>query len=171
MVRRIEFESPEYWEFFRIRQSELHRPIGLTYSEAERGAERVCLHLVVQGRRSRERGSGPRVQTVRADEEGSSPEGSGDAVVLGGALLSPWSDHALKMRQVAVALDSREQGMGRVLVRAAEEVARELGYEWIVAHARAKVVPFYEKLGYSVRRASFQEVGILHRLVLRRLFV
>ncbi|MBO4434028.1 MAG: GNAT family N-acetyltransferase [Bacteroidales bacterium] len=58
----------------------------------------------------------------------------------------------------------RGKGYGRDIMLSAMQVCRErLGCRRIVVHAQQQVIPFYEKLGFRVTSALFDECGILHR--------
>jgi predicted GNAT family N-acyltransferase len=49
------------------------------------------------------------------------------------------------------------------MIQASEDWAVQAGFAEIVLHARANVVPMYEKLGYEVIGEPFEEVTIPHR--------
>ena len=66
-------------------------------------------------------------------------------------------DGCLHVEQVTVVPDRGGQGIGRRLMLAAEEVAREQGYEWMTLTAFRDVPfngPFYESLGWRVLSAA-----------------
>ena len=69
---------------------------------------------------------------------------------------------AAKVERVAVRGAARGRGVGVALMRAVEDRARERGLTEAVLHAQVAVAPFYEKLGYGVRGATFDEAGIPH---------
>ncbi len=83
--------------------------------------------------------------------------------ILGCLMLRRLDEMRMKLRQMAVSPEVQRLGIGRLLVGKAEEVARQQGCQRMELHARAHAVGFYEKLGYQVEGASFQEVGIPHR--------
>jgi ribosomal protein S18 acetylase RimI-like enzyme len=68
-----------------------------------------------------------------------------------------------RLRAMAVDVPLQRMGLGGRLVRRLEEEVGMRGIRTVVLHARAEVVGFYERLGYSVRGEPFTEVGILHR--------
>lgn len=58
----------------------------------------------------------------------------------------------------------RGKGYGRDIMLSAIRVCREqLGCRRIVVHAQQQVIGFYEKLGFHVTSALFDECGILHK--------
>lgn len=75
----------------------------------------------------------------------------------------------LKMRQMAVRADLQGKGIGQALVRFSENAAATLGCRIIELHAREFAVTFYEKLGYERSGDTFQEVGIPHVYMEKRL--
>lgn len=73
------------------------------------------------------------------------------------------------MKQVAVEPSWQQKGIGKMLVEAAEDYARESGYDIIFCHARETAVPFYLKRGYEISGAPFTEVTIPHVYMEKRL--
>lgn len=76
--------------------------------------------------------------------------------------MRPPIEKKVKMRQVAVELSYRGQGLGTELVKYAEEYCRKNDYRVIVLHARKTALNFYERLGYKKAGFEFIEVGIPH---------
>ena len=74
-----------------------------------------------------------------------------------------------RLFQMAVHPRLQGQGLGARLVRHLEEVLRRRGYVRVHLHARAAVVPFYERLGYRTCGEPYEEVGIPHRTMERLL--
>lgn len=83
--------------------------------------------------------------------------------VLGCVLFNPEDAHGGRLFQMAVASHLQGQGMGALLVRGLETELVKRGFTHVHLHARAPVVPFYERLGYAVYGEPFTEVGIPHR--------
>ncbi len=83
--------------------------------------------------------------------------------VLGCVLFNPEDAHGGRLFQMAVAPPLQGQGLGARLVRALEAELVRRGFTHVHLHARAPVVPFYERLGYAVYGEPFTEVGIPHR--------
>ena len=74
-----------------------------------------------------------------------------------------------RLFQMAVHPRLQGQGLGARLVRHLEEALRSRGYARVHLHARAAVVPFYERPGYRTYGEPFDEVGIPHRTMERLL--
>lgn len=74
-----------------------------------------------------------------------------------------------QIKQVVVDPEVRGLGLGCGIMGYAEEEARALGVEIVYVHARHYVVSFYEHLGYSVVGEAFNEVGMEHYVMEKRL--
>ncbi|NPC74359.1 MULTISPECIES: GNAT family N-acetyltransferase [Corallococcus] len=83
--------------------------------------------------------------------------------VLGCVLFHPEDAHGGRLFQMAVSPSLQKKGLGAQLVRALEEELRTRGFRHVHLHARAPVVPFYERLGYAPYGELYEEVGIPHR--------
>lgn len=91
-----------------------------------------------------------------------------DGRPIGAARLRPYADEAAKLERVAVLPSERGTGVGRALVAAVEAAASER-FDQVVLHAQEPVVAFYERLGYQVTSEPFEEAGIDHREMRKRL--
>ena len=90
--------------------------------------------------------------------------------VVGCVLFHPEGDGSGgRLYQMAVRPDLQGQGLGARLVRHLEAELRARGVRHVHLHARASVVPFYERLGYAVEGEPYVEVGIPHRNMARDL--
>ncbi len=135
-INYIEFGTPEYDEAVALRCDILRKPIGRVF-EPE--------HLL--------------------EEYSDTILGCYDAqaVLVGCLHLSKIQDDTLKMRQVAVKENQQGKGIGRKLVEMSEAFARRYGYTKIVLHARQVAIDFYLRLDYTIVGEPFEEVGIPHR--------
>lgn len=141
IFREVRLGAPEYAAALRLREEILRQPLGLVLSAEELSVEPECRHFVALAERE----------------------------VIATLLLKPLDAQTVKMRQVAVAPAWQRSGVGAGLVRFAENVARELGFQTIVANARETAVGFYRRLGYAVEGEPFLETTIPHRRVSKRL--
>ena len=126
---------PLYAGELELRFRVLREPLGFTRAQVAFPFESGSLHLVAH---------------------------EGDTV-LGCVLFNPEDAHGGRLFQMAVAPHLQGQGLGARLVRSLEEELRRRGFTHVHLHARAPVVPFYERLGYAVYGEAFTEVGIPHR--------
>jgi predicted N-acetyltransferase YhbS len=89
--------------------------------------------------------------------------------VRGCVLFHPEDGRSGRLFQMAVRPELQGQGVGARLVRELEAELSRRGFTHVHLHARAQVVPFYERLGYAVYGDAFVEVGIPHRHMQRDL--
>ncbi len=133
-VRVIDYGSAEYALELKLRSQVLREPLGLQLTKKDLSQDQSNIHLAAF---------------------------SGDRLV-GCLLLKPEPSACAKMRQVAIDPGFQGQGIGKMLVHHCEQVARESKFAEIVLNARESAVPFYLSLGYQVEGESFEEVGIPH---------
>lgn len=74
-----------------------------------------------------------------------------------------------KIGRVAVKSTFRGQGLATRLMRFLEEIARREEQSKITLDAQLPVIPLYEKLGYQVYGPVFDDAGIDHRKMSKRL--
>jgi YbgC/YbaW family acyl-CoA thioester hydrolase len=67
-----------------------------------------------------------------------------------------------KIGRMAVAAASRHSGVGRAVLDALLQTARERGDRQAMLHAQISAVPFYERAGFVRRGAEFDDAGIAH---------
>ena len=89
--------------------------------------------------------------------------------VVGCVLFHPESAEDGRLYQMAVVPALQGTGIGTRLVHALESELSRRGFRSVHLHARAHVVPFYERLGYAVWGDPFEEVGVPHRHMRRAL--
>ncbi len=140
-IRLLEHGSPLYEETVVLRDEILRKPLGLTFTPEQLGAEASDYHLACY---------------------------DGDQL-LGCLILTPLAGDALKMRQVAVAEDAQRRGVGRAMVEFSEDFARRNGFREIVLNARETAAPFYDTLGYQRLGERFEEVTIPHWKMIKQL--
>ncbi|WP_068785047.1 GNAT family N-acetyltransferase [Paenibacillus phocaensis] len=74
-----------------------------------------------------------------------------------------YKDNAAKMQRIAVRQEFRSKGVGKILLLALEELARELGLTKSVLDAQCQAEGFYAKLGYeTISTEPFDDAGIPH---------
>jgi predicted GNAT family N-acyltransferase len=85
-------------------------------------------------------------------------------VGAGRLLLVPGDANDLPhIGRVAVLAPYRGQGVGRALMAALHELAREQGYRGATLAAQTHALGFYRKLGYVARGEVYFEAGIEHQ--------
>jgi predicted GNAT family N-acyltransferase len=140
-VKTIVHNSPEYRAAVTLRSSILRQPLGLSFSADELSAEVDSHHIGCYL----------------------------DGELVGCLVLKPIDVRQIQMRQVAVDEKVKGTGIGRMMVKYSEELARKLGFQEMVLHARETAVPFYELLGYSRVGDRFSEITIPHWVMVRKL--
>jgi predicted GNAT family N-acyltransferase len=138
-LKTIFHNSPEYDAEVTLRSSILRQPLGLSFSADELSAEADSHHV------------GCYI----------------DGVLVGCLVLKPIDVKQIQMRQVAVDEKVKGRGIGRLMVNYSEDLARKLGFQKMVLHARETAVPFYELLGYAKVGDRFTEVTIPHWVMVR----
>ena len=141
MIEEVTFGSLLYEQTLAFRDAHLRRPIGLTLSALDVEDEDRQIHLAVV-------------------EEGA---------ILATLVLKPTPSNTVKLRQMAVEPATRGRGIGALLVRHAEHVARERGFAAVEMNARVAARGFYEKLGYVPSGEAFIDVTIPHIRMTKRL--
>jgi predicted GNAT family N-acyltransferase len=74
-----------------------------------------------------------------------------------------------KLERVAVLPERRGEGLGTRLTREAERVAREEGFDRLRLAAQTHATGFYDRLGYEAVGEVFEDAGIPHRSMVKRL--
>ncbi|MBP8943221.1 MAG: GNAT family N-acetyltransferase [Saprospiraceae bacterium] len=138
----IQFATPAYDEAVKLRYEVLKEPLGLDFTVEALSEEFNQFHLAAY---------------------------AGDGGLTAYLLLTPLENKVIQMRQVVVKPAFQRKSIGKGLVMYSEAWSRHHGYSEMVLHARKEAVAFYEKLGYSRTGKSFEEVGIPHWLMKKKL--
>lgn len=67
-----------------------------------------------------------------------------------------------KLERIAVIKTHRGKGIGRLLILAMLETAKEEGFQSAYLHGQTHARTFYEKLGFEAEGVAFEEAGIEH---------
>ena len=138
-IQRIQHGTEIFDAMVKLRLSILREPLGLKFTSEELDAERSDILI----------------GAFHNDE------------LIGCLVLTRLSDTAMKMRQVAVHPNFRNLGIGRMLVEKCEETAKSEGCYEMELHARISAIPFYLRLGYTLRGDEFEEVTIPHQTMFK----
>jgi predicted GNAT family N-acyltransferase len=85
------------------------------------------------------------------------------AAVATGRLLLEDDDGRLHIGRVAVLEPHRGHGVGRAVMLALHDIARERGATSLSLAAQLHAIGFYERLGYTAHGDVFLDAGIEHR--------
>jgi N-acetylglutamate synthase-like GNAT family acetyltransferase len=133
----IDTAHPLYAQVYQLREIVLRQPLGLSLKN----------------------------EVLDGDKADTIVVAADDQTVVGCVMMKVADEHTIKLRQMAVAPDRQQQGIGRMLIAAAERIAWERGFETISLHARCSAADFYTKLGYEETGPVFEEVTIPHILM------
>jgi dihydrofolate reductase/predicted GNAT family N-acyltransferase len=136
----IEYGSQEYTNAVALRQEILRTPLGLTFSNQELELEKEQIHIAGF---------------------------LGQELCVTAALVG--SGKTLKMQRVATKASFQGKGIGSALMHFCEEYAKKQGYKSIFCHARNAAVPFYLKNHYVLEGEEFDEDGIAHRKMRKKI--
>lgn len=132
----IKYKSREYDQMLTLRTKVLREPLGLSFSDKDLQADEDDILLGL----------------ISADTN----------QMVACCILSPIDEVEVKLRQMAVAEDSQNRGLGTSMLSFAEYVAEQEGFERITLHARKVALGFYLKYNYKIIGEEFTEVGIPH---------
>jgi len=74
-----------------------------------------------------------------------------------------------KLERICVLQTYRKFGLGKVIIRALEEIAEEKELYQVKLHAQTQAQGFYEKIEYQTTSSVFIEDGIPHVLMMKEL--
>ncbi|MFG2709590.1 GNAT family N-acetyltransferase [Streptomyces goshikiensis] len=106
---------------------------------------------------------------VLAEGPDGAPLGTGRLLYGPRALAKTGSPEVGSLGRLAVTKAARGLGVGVALVRAIEAEAGRLGLAAVDLGAQTHALGFYERLGYEAYGPEFQDAGIPHRAMRRRL--
>jgi predicted GNAT family N-acyltransferase len=92
-----------------------------------------------------------------------------DDTAIGAARLREVESGTGKVERVAVREARRGEGWGRRIMAAVEDTARERGLDTLVLHAQTHVEAFYAARGYETVSGEFEDAGIPHVEMEKRL--
>lgn len=138
--RGIEYDSERYRQALDLRDRELRRPLGLSIYDDP---------------------------LAREADDGHFGFFDGERLVAYGC-ATPEGEHA-HVRQVVVEPDWRGIGVGALLMELIEKRLAARRFQEIYLHARESAEGFYRRLGYVDRGERFEEVGIPHVAMYKRL--
>ncbi|MBS1730022.1 MAG: GNAT family N-acetyltransferase [Bacteroidetes bacterium] len=130
----IDYNSEQYKDMVDLRYQLLRKPLGLSLNEHDLQNEQ---HNIFIGYYD-------------------------DGKLEGCCMLVPLDEETVQLRQMAVLSGLQGKGIGRTIIRFAENLARDKGFKKITMHARDMAVGFYQKQGYEKKGDVFTEVSIPH---------
>ena len=137
----VEFGSEEYRQLLDLRFEELRKPLGMEWT----------------------------VDELKADEDDRHFGFFGGRELLGTLVVSELGGGVAKLRQIAVTGARQGEGLGRRLMDSVEERLALDGVELCELNARLTVAVFYERTGYERVGGTFEEIGIPHVKMRKRI--
>ena len=92
-----------------------------------------------------------------------------DQTVVGTCRLLDDGDGTMRVGRLCVRSSARRRGVGAALLAEVEREARAAGACVLAMHAQTHALALYESLGYEPRGERFDEVGIEHLAMEKRL--
>jgi predicted GNAT family N-acyltransferase len=80
-----------------------------------------------------------------------------------------WVDDIGKLERICILEPYRKFGLGKVIIKALEEIAEDKGISRVRLHGQSQAEGFYKKLGYQTSSSIFMEDGIPHILMIKEL--
>ncbi|MEH7378738.1 GNAT family N-acetyltransferase [Neobacillus drentensis] len=74
-----------------------------------------------------------------------------------------------KLERICILEPYRKFGLGKIIIKALEEIAEERGASQVKLHGQTQAEGFYKKLGYRTSSNIFMEDSIPHILMLKEL--
>lgn len=74
-----------------------------------------------------------------------------------------------KLERICILQPYRKYGLGKIIVKALEEIAAEKGLARVKLHGQTHAAGFYKKLGYQTASEVFMEDGIAHIVMTKEL--
>lgn len=133
----VPYNSKRYQQMLIFRNMHMRVPIGLSLFDEDLSGEVNDHHIGV----------------YRKDE------------LIGVCIITPVSGTTARMRQVVIAPEYRNRGIGRTMMLFAEERTAALGLSRLILDSRLSALRFYEKLGYRRVGLQFMEVGLPHYMM------
>lgn len=139
-IKKIDFDSLGYWGLVRLREIVLRLPLGMRFSKNELKKEEFELIF---------------------------------GLYINKKIVSCCQfiveNHIAKLRQVATAFKSQGLGYGEKLNIHTEMWLKSNEIHTIYCHARKNAVDFYLKMGYEVVSEPFEEVGLPHVKMMKKI--
>lgn len=88
---------------------------------------------------------------------------------VGTARILDKGNGVAKIGRVAVLSEFRGRGVGKLLMEEALRLIRERGFAQIVLDAQMPVIPFYERLDFTAEGPIFDDAGIDHRRMIKKI--
>lgn len=134
VVDTAPYGSYYYQEALNLRRQQLRTPLGIDFSDEEMADEPHLVHIVALK----------------------------DGILAGALSFKATAEGVFQLKQMCVEEGWRKRGIGGLLIRHAERVARAHLRREIWLNARTSAQRFYEKYRYKAQGDVFSNIGIDH---------
>lgn len=138
--KEITHKSPEWTDAVRLREKILREPLGSSFTDQELEEEKYHFQIA----------------------------GFLDVAIIATAVLVPEGDE-MKMQRVVVTENLRSLNIGSEMMNFCENFASDKNFKVMYCHARDSAVNFYIKNGYTRIGDYFDEDGIPHLKMKKKL--
>lgn len=140
-IRALQYNSTEQKNLIILRHKILRKPLNLSFSSAALALEKNQFHFGIFEQNK----------------------------LIGGLVLLAIDKQKIKMRQVCIDFEYQTKGFGQKLVLESEKWAKKQAFEMIYCHARENALAFYQKLNYTIEGEAFEEIGLKHFKLIKKL--
>ncbi|MDJ0532859.1 MAG: GNAT family N-acetyltransferase [Xenococcaceae cyanobacterium MO_207.B15] len=93
-----------------------------------------------------------------------------DRQPIGTTRIRSIDEQTAKIERLAVLPEARGQGIGKKLMEKALEIISNDNYQVVMIHAQEYIKELYLKLGFEQLGTTFQEAGIAHVKMIKKLY-
>lgn len=133
------------------------------------GDEQEAINQIRRTVFQEEQGVAPELEFDGQDESAQHLIAYRDNQPVGTLRIRPLDDNTVKIERLAVLPTARRQGIGKQLMEAALNLAQDEGYTQIRVNAQTYIQAFYQRLGFETVGEEFEEAGIPHIQMLKRI--
>lgn len=137
----IQVHDPEYHKELMLRWEVLQKPLGLPPGSEQFPKESESLHLLAMDGKK----------------------------VVGCILFHPESEKTGRVSQLAVSDEYQGKRFGRQIIHVLEKMLSKKGIEEIYLHVLEEATSFYRQLGYEEHGSPYENMGVYHREMKKRL--
>lgn len=137
--------------------------IRISNAEQREEAYRIRTEVFVN-----EQGVNPEAEIDEHEEEAVHVLAYWDGKPAGTGRVRQLGEYA-KVERICVRADFRKYGIGKGVMEAIHDIAREQGLAKAKLHGQTQAQPFYARLGYEAASDVFMEEGIPHVLMIKTL--
>ncbi|MCP4442425.1 MAG: GNAT family N-acetyltransferase [Aureispira sp.] len=148
----IAYATPAYDQLVKIRQDVLYNPLNANLTIEDLELEYKDGHYALYDEHYRMLGG---LVIIRKEEECDDEVETKRRIVV--------------IRQVVVCKNFQRTGAGKAMIQQIESLLKKEGYKEIRLYSYEKAIPFYTNLGYQKMERTFNEKGVKHYRMKKKL--